>query len=501
MAVFVLTTLKRRFQECLEEKGFENADGYQSKRFKKQLASEWPDLSFIPQPGLSDLVCSGKITVDEVLRKALTLAHVLNEVIDEGAESDNEVDDITEDSIVHQAVGIWRRRYSQIQKLDGEYYSPADMAADKLNNWIDPLLYKTIGWLTDKQLYDDASDLSEMKPDIPCLNIACDIISHATSVMSPKHLGLAVSLQHDFGSRKLVDTMLTLGYCISYTELRRFLTSAALHVDSAQAPSKTGAYIPPEITSRAENGCLIGASADNWDHNERTVDGKRTTHDMTSIFVQRKSVQPQPCSRILRSPTRALNLDLIQGGDLAKLLPYRKPTSRPEPHFKPPATPDEILPLKDSANVKRIEMIETVYNVARSGYGRQDGSYVPTWGQFHATLEAKDPGAVSNISFNPIIMASPTDHQTIYTTMKRLKESMENLGQTHVPIVFDMGLMTKALEITWAFPKELAGVVLCEGGMHLSTISAIGHLYGDVGLNQLLHESGVFAEGSVQNIL
>ena len=52
-------------------------------------------------------------------------------------------------------------------------------------------------------------------------------------------------------------------------------------------------------------------------------------------------------------------------------------------------------------------------------------------------------------------------------------------------------------------PRVLSGVIPCYGGMHLlmSTIAAIGHLYGDAGLKPLLHESGVFATGSVQRIL
>ena len=85
----------------------------------------------------------------------------------------------------------------------------------------------------------------------------------------------------------------------------------------------------------------------------------------------------------------------------------------------------------------------------------------------------------------------------------RIKETMNKLGQTYIPVVFDMGLLTKALEITWAHPEELSGVIPCAGGMHLlmSTIAAIGHLYGDAGLKLLLHESGMFATGSVQRIL
>jgi hypothetical protein len=66
-----------------------------------------------------------------------------------------------------------------------------------------------------------------------------------------------------------------------------------------------------------------------------------------------------------------------------------------------------------------------------------------------------------------------------------------------------MGLLTKALEVTWSCPHELQEVVPCDGGMHLpmSIFAGIDHLYGDAGLQHLLHESGVYAPGSAQHIL
>ena len=85
---------------------------------------------------------------------------------------------------------------------------------------------------------------------------------------------------------------------------------------------------------------------------------------------------------------------------------------------------------------------------------------------FHADLETEVNSAVSVVSFNHIIMANPTEHQTIYTTLKRIKEAMNNLGQTNVPVVFDMGLLTKALEITWANPE-------CSQELYLATVECI----------------------------
>ena len=66
-----------------------------------------------------------------------------------------------------------------------------------------------------------------------------------------------------------------------------------------------------------------------------------------------------------------------------------------------------------------------------------------------------------------------------------------------------MGLLTKALEITRSKPNKLAFVSPCEGGMHLilCVSAAIGWLYGDAGLKNLLIVSEVFAAGTVQQML
>ncbi len=110
---------------------------------------------------------------------------------------------------------------------------------------------------------------------------------------------------------------------------------------------------------------------------------------------------------------------------------------------------------------------------------------------------------MSSVAFNPIIMAPPNDFSTVYTTMKRIKEAASALGQSHTPIVFDMGLLTKALEISWNSKDDLEGVIPCEGGMHLlmSVFAAIGQLYGDAGLRLLLQDSGVYAAGTTDQIL
>ena len=105
----------------------------------------------------------------------------------------------------------------------------------------------------------------------------------------------------------------------------------------------------------------------------------------------------------------------------------------------------------------------------------------------HAELQTNnDLGDISKVSLNPILMATPADHQTIFTTLKQGKEATNKLRQNYTPIYFCMGLLLmKALEIVWVNPDESDGVIPSDGGMHflMSAISGICYLHGDDGLH------------------
>jgi len=125
-----LTSLKKRFLELLQEEEAEYANEYHSERLKKQLNNEWQDISFIPQPGMFDFVCSNKVGVGEALKKAHELVMLLKE-----EESDNVgdvLDDSTEDSTIQRAVGVLQRRIEAVKDIQGEYHSPGETRVEEL---------------------------------------------------------------------------------------------------------------------------------------------------------------------------------------------------------------------------------------------------------------------------------------------------------------------------------------------------------------------------------
>ena len=304
-----------RFQELAVENGIENPEVYSTQNMKKQLINKWEEVSFVSHPGLPDLICSKEITISDALRKAHAFSKDL-----EDHEASRSRQDLThlnesqwsEEIIIHAAVGILRDKLKGTKNLDKEYFSSAEMSLDAALEFVDPLLLKVVGWLGDADLYKTAGDIKKTESAWKYISIACDITTLNTKVMSPKHLGLSVHLYHEHGSRKLIEDVHDLGYGISYTELRQFLTSAAIHTATNSKSLPAGALVPPELLSKQEGGGQVVAAGDNWDHNELSPDGLCTTHAMTSILVSQNE-EDGSCFRIPRSASGTYDIKALPG--------------------------------------------------------------------------------------------------------------------------------------------------------------------------------------------
>ncbi len=88
-------------------------------------------------------------------------------------------------------------------------------------------------------------------------------------LLAPLQVGLGVQLHHHFASKFLIDSLNHHGFCSSYSEVQKFIRSAAV-THGTDIPG----YIP---------GHFVQYVADNVDHNIRTVDGKNTFHGMGII--------------------------------------------------------------------------------------------------------------------------------------------------------------------------------------------------------------------------
>ena len=87
--------------------------------------------------------------------------------------------------------------------------------------------------------------------------------------------------------------------------------------------------------------------------------------------------------------------------------------------------------------------------------------------------------------------------------MRRCQEMTKSLGQAYYIQTFDQQLSAIAKQLEWAKQDTFKTHILRLGGFHtmLCFVAAIGKLWGDGGLKDLLIESSVYATGSVEQMM
>ena len=199
-------------------------------------------------------------------------------------------------------------------------------------------LLKFICWLIDEKAYKAASEPYTVPIDKirKILGITELIVSLSKHTFTPFHLGLAVQLYHEFGSRGLVDNLNSHGFCASYSEVRRFLTSVALKEEES---IKEGVYVPDGIVPVCQGGCLIQEGADNIDINTEIIDGKDTFHSMARAVFQARPSPIDSCMRqvsIKKSNDRTFQMT-NDASSQTSCLPFSKPKVRGIPKRFPKA--------------------------------------------------------------------------------------------------------------------------------------------------------------------
>ena len=164
---------------------------------------------------------------------------------------------------------------------------------------------------------------------------------------TPFHLGLAIQVYHEFGSKNLVELLNSNGLCSSYTELRSFLTSVANHEIEHINGDR---YIPSGIRPIAEGGHLIQEGSYNIDINAETVDRKNTFHSLARAVFQSKSVDDLAvcAERIKRGRDRSLPID-----DTTSSLTNALSFTKPKPRVEPPRRTNAFDKIKCCYNGKR----------------------------------------------------------------------------------------------------------------------------------------------------
>ena len=414
------------------------------------------------------------------------------------------------DRILHAAAGILREEIAQIPTTE-EYFAATEINMQTSENFVPPLLKKTILWLLSTDAFRSGTSVSSEKLLRKALALAqCAIYSSRNQVITPLHLGLAAQLHHDYGKKDIIDTLHAHGFCVSYDEMRRFIT--ALGQDEVNR-MQGNVYIPHGLMPRAQGGSLIQEGDDNIDINCETVDGKGTFHSMARVVFQEQPVHTdaviQRFDRIKVGQEKSLPLNSENESLLKTVMLFDKPKQRPEPQRIENAGAKVNALATDWSGIEVSDISWLFLRMIPRGvlplppdFPQDIAQKIPFWTGFHSSLaEKKDSFTVA--TYAPVIDAKPADPATVYTTMSKCKDMTLRLGQANAVQTMDQQLYAVAQQVKWTKPEEFQNHVLRLGGFHSTCcfISVIGKVWGDGGLRDLLVESGVYASNTVDQML
>jgi hypothetical protein len=485
-------------------------DIYPSAKLQAKLLGHFGDIITIqPQrgQGMSNIMFSSCLSIGDAIAAAGKLKSMLRLT---GIEHElaTETSQESQEHILYSAASILRHDIQSFVINNEDYPNANEVSLAIFVEKMPQSLLKFICWLIDEKAYKAASEPYTVPIDKirKILGITESIVSLSKHTFTPFHLGLAVQLHHEFGSRGLVDNLNSHGFCASYSEVRRFLTSVALKEEDS---IKEGVYVPDGIVPVCQGGCLIQEGADNIDINTETIDGKDTFHSMARAVFQARPSPIDSCMRqvsIKKSNDRTFQMT-NDASSQTSCLPFSKPKVRGIPKRFPKAF--EII----SNCAGQMENVSEILWVILRSLSRDIENFpmsvtdvecqvIPFWTGYNSSLSEYRP-EYSVVSYAPIVDAKPSDMSMVYTTMRRCQEMTKSLGQAYSIQTFDQQLYAIAKQVEWAKQDTFKTHILRLGGFHTMScfVASISKLWGDGGLKDLLIESSVYAAGSVEQMM
>ena len=151
-------------------------------------------------------------------------------------------------------------------------------------------------------------------------------------------------------------------------------------------------------------------------------------------------------------------------------------------------------------------MTDTLWVMAKSqARANRAEQRIPNWTGFNYQISDDDNDSYHNIEYLPAINHSPSSHDTVLELLNQSKIKAEKLGLMETDVVLDIAIYTKAVEI-FMNPRYIDlkdFTVLHLGAFHTTCIfiAVIGKCFGDAGLRDIIVESNLLGESSVDQML
>ena len=292
--------------------------------------------------------------------------------------------------------------------------------------------------------------------------------SRPRSTLPPILFGLAVELDHVFGSKWLLTQFNRFGFCLSSEEVLRNKQSVVMNENLN------------DLLKLISNGCFSQWSADNVDHNVQTIDGNGNLHGIGVIILTTGCNTAQFKNLLPPIPRQARR-------KAADIVTNHKITLSEYVH--PVVAGLSTIRFEKTKNLLEATPLDINLDLLwHAMYFRHVNDSRPGWNGYMQHVTKGEHSGAAMVNMLPIIDLNPTDMTCIYSTLLFISQQAEKLNIDTPVVTFDQPLWIKAVEIVQASKMP---IVLILGGFHMmmSFAGSIGTLMAGSGLSSALETS------------
>lgn len=340
---------------------------------------------------------------------------------------------------------------------------------------------------------------------------------HNGQVKTSKHIMLGITLKSLTSSRKIIDIMNRYGHCISYQGVEELETESTF-------TSIEKSSLCPEIIIKKPTLCT-GVAYDNFDRFVETSSGKDTLHDTVGIIYQNIDVDTSGESEM----SEALNDNTENVTPIEKITEESEMSDAPiddtentllnKRNEKRRRRTLDVIDFNEVPYPKKPKMIsalqlsvEDVDYINFQKYTELDNLWmvshalelpdVPMWVGFNSRIDKHD-SPQQLISYLTPINASPTSTSIVLETMKQSQQIAEEVQQSSIQVTYDLAIAKVALQIQATEKPTFDNLFIHLGPFHImmAYFKAIGKVISDCGLTNVMVESSLLANGSVNGFL
>ncbi len=312
-----------------------------------------------------------------------------------------------------------------------------------------------------------------------------------------KHTVLGLGMASLTGSKLAMQILNRTGHSLSYDDTKGIETEFAYSVDNEERDAPDGIRLNPNLST----ACVW----DNNDANVETLDGKQTLHATVGHTYQNVLQDIQQVN--IEDPVEfrdGRKRRKFVGSD-REIPPFRKSISNAQ-FLLPTTAAAADNTAKQSASTTTAEeqnefKIQLTVLDLYWFWKLQEGST-----PFHAGFMSKfikDPLPLQRICYMDPISKSPTNNDVVRETMIRTMNIAQETGQDYAIVTYDLAIALKAYSIQAIETPLFDKLLIMLGNFHieLAFYGALGTLINESGIEYILTEADILAEGSMMGFI